>query len=317
MMATFRKRYGKWQVRIQRQFQPSLSKTFDKLIDAKIWGREQERILDLGLQIAQPKIQLSKLLVRYRDEILPSKKNTRPDYYRINQILKFPLSKYALQDLRSQHIVQFRDQLLSLKKSSNTIRLYLAIVSHLYTIAINEWGYENLNNPVSKIRRPKLPPSRDIRLNDQQIMKIIHHTHSPLLPDLILIALHTAMRCSEIVNLEWEDIDYEKKQIHVKNTKNNHNRFIPINDELISLFRKQPLAESKIFPITSHAVGVAFRRACIRAEEPGVCFHTLRHEAISRMFEKGLDIPKVSLISGHLNWKILKKYCHLSLRNIS
>ena len=89
MMATFRKRYGKWQVRIQRQFQPSLSKTFDKLSDAKMWAREQERILDLGLQIAQPKIQLSKLLIRYRDETLPSKKNTRPDYYRINQILKF------------------------------------------------------------------------------------------------------------------------------------------------------------------------------------------------------------------------------------
>jgi len=313
MMATFRKRYGKWQVRIQRQFQPSLSKTFDKLSDAKIWGREQERILDLGLQIAQPKIQLSILLIRYRDEILPSKKNTRPDYYRINQILKFPISKYALQDLRSQHIVQFRDQLVSLKKSANTIRLYLAIVSHLYTIAINEWGYENLNNPVSKIRRPKLPPSRDFRLNDQQIMKIIHHTQSPLLPDLILIALHSAMRCSEIVNLEWQDIDYEKKQIHVKNTKNNHNRFVPMNDELINLFRKQPLADSKIFPITSHAVGVAFRRACIRAEELGVCFHTLRHESISRMFEKGLDIPKVSLISGHMNWLILKRYAHIKI----
>jgi len=313
MMATFRKRYGKWQVRIQRQFQPNLSKTFDKLTDAKIWGREQERILDLGLQIAQPKIQLSKLLVRYRDEILPSKKNTRPDYYRINQILKFPISKYALQDLKSQHVVQFRDQLVSLNKSANTVRLYLAIVSHLYTIAINEWGYENLNNPVSKIRRPKLPPSRDIRLNDQQIMNIIHHTQSPLLPDIILIALHSAMRCSEIVNLEWQDIDYEKKQIHVRNTKNNHNRFIPMNGELIILFRKQPLADSKIFPMTSHAIGVAFRRACIRAEEQGVCFHTLRHEAITRMFEKGLDIPKVSLISGHLNWKILKKYSHLSI----
>jgi len=313
MMATFRKRYGKWQVRIQRQFQPSLSKTFDKLSDAKIWGREQERILDLGLQIAQPKIQLSTLLIRYRDEILPSKKNTRPDYYRINQILKFPLSKYALQDLRSQHIVQFRDQLVSLKKSANTIRLYLAIVSHLYTIAINEWGHENLNNPVSKIRRPKLPPSRDVRLNDQQIMKIIHHTQSPLLPDLILIVLHSAMRCSEIINLEWQDIDYEKKQIHVRNTKNNHNRFIPINDELISILKKQPLADNKIFNITSHAVSVAFRRASLKAEELGICFHTLRHEAITRMFEKGLDIPKVSLISGHLSWLILKKYTHLKI----
>ena len=66
-----------------------------------------------------------------------------------------------------------------------------------------------------------------------------------------MIALHTAMRCSEIVNLELQDIDYEKKQIHVRNTKNNHNRFIPMNDELSSIFRKQPLADSKIFPITS------------------------------------------------------------------
>ena len=74
-MATYRKRNNKWQVRIQRQNYPSIAKTFVYKEDAKVWARQQEREIDLGIEVANQDITLKTLLTRYQQEILPSKKN--------------------------------------------------------------------------------------------------------------------------------------------------------------------------------------------------------------------------------------------------
>ena len=46
-------------------------------------------------------------------------------------------------------------------------------------------------------------------------------------------------------------------------------------------------------------------------------FHDLRHEAISRLFEKGLSIPEVALISGHRDFRMLFRYTHLRAEDIA
>jgi len=62
--------------------------------------------------------------------------------------------------------------------------------------------------------------------------------------------------------------------------------------------------------LTSHAVSVAFYRACKRAGISNASFHTLRHEAVSRLFEKGLNPMEVAAISGHKSMQMLKRYNH-------
>lgn len=52
-------------------------------------------------------------------------------------------------------------------------------------------------------------------------------------------------------------------------------------------------------------------RACDRLKIPDLHLHDLRHDGISRLFESGLGIPEVSMISGHLSWENLKRYTHL------
>ena len=180
-MATYRKRNNKWQVRIQRQNYPSIAKTFVYKDDAKIWARQQEREMDLGIEVANQDITLKTLLTRYQQEILPSKKNYQPDNYRINIILNHPIASLKMKHIKSQQIGLFRDELIHQHKSANTIRLYLAILSHLFTIAKTEWGFDNLINPILKIRRPRLPQSRDTRLSDDDIHLICRKSQSKLL----------------------------------------------------------------------------------------------------------------------------------------
>ena len=78
-------------------------------------------------------------------------------------------------------------------------------------------------------------------------------------------------------------------------------------------------AAPEIFPVTADAISAAFTRACYATgintedmpEELRLHFHDLRHDGVSRLFEMGWNIPKVSAVSGHRSWQSLKRYTHL------
>jgi len=74
---------------------------------------------------------------------------------------------------------------------------------------------------------------------------------------------------------------------------------------------------TKVFNITAHAISIAFGRACRRAKLTNLHFHDLRHEAITRLFERGLSLPEVATISGHKTWTMLRRYTHLSAESIA
>lgn len=316
-MASFRKRNNKWQVRIQRHDYPPIAKSFIELKTAKQWASKVEREMDKGIFVPNRSEQLGKCLIRYQQEILPTKKNFQPDWYRINRLCQHTIANKNIKVIRSHDVANLRDELIKDNKSANTIRLYLAILSHLYTIARTEWGFDNLNNPVLKIRRPRLPQSRDTRLSNDDIHRICQHSQSTLLPLLIHVALDTAMRVSEIVKLRVTDCDFKKRMITVRNTKNYHDRYIPMTKKVEKILQHQTrLQEDMLFHITSHAVSVAFYRACKRAGIPNASFHTLRHEAVSRLFEKGLNPMEVATISGHQSMQVLKRYAHIQTAHL-
>src|SRR5271156_2307628 len=69
--------------------------------------------------------------------------------------------------------------------------------------------------------------------------------------------------------------------------------------------------ENRIFPYNHRSAGTAFRRACRDLKIEDLHFHDLRHEGTSRLFEAGFRIEQVSLVTGHKDWKMLRRYTHL------
>lgn len=69
--------------------------------------------------------------------------------------------------------------------------------------------------------------------------------------------------------------------------------------------------EDRIFPFNSKSVGTAFTRARSKLGILDLCFHDLRHEATSRLFEQGHDIPEVAAVTLHSSWNELKRYTQL------
>ncbi len=81
-----------------------------------------------------------------------------------------------------------------------------------------------------------------------------------------------------------------------------------------SILREQkPFAgrSIRVFPYNSKSVSAAFTRACQHLKIKDLRFHDLRHEATTRLFEAGFSIEQVALVTGHKDWKMLKRYTNL------
>ena len=103
----------------------------------------------------------------------------------------------------------------------------------------------------------------------------------------------------------------------MSDTKNGSSRTIPLSNSAIHIIENLPLSfNKKLFSITESSLKFYWTQALKRADIKGFCFHQLRHEAISRFFEKGLSIPEVALISGHKDVRMLFRYTHLKAEDI-
>jgi len=310
-MASIRKRSGKYEVRICRKDHPTQCKSFLTLKDAQLWAKRIEVALERGEAVGtQRHVVLSTLIERYRLHVTPSKKGAYAEDRRLRKWLQHPLAGRDAHSVKASEIASWRDQRLK-KVASNTVRLDLAALSVVFGEAQREWGYTTLPNPLQQIRRPSPGRSRDRRIEGDEFIRVVSETESPMLAEIMTFAVETAMRLSEIVALRWDNIDLDRSIAKLPDTKNGCVRYVPLSRTAIQLLKDLGGREGRVFRITSHAVTVAFRRAAQRAGIANLRFHDLRHEAVSKLFEKGLNPIEVASVSGHRTMAMLQRYAHL------
>jgi len=121
------------------------------------------------------------------------------------------------------------------------------------------------------------------------------------------------MRRGEILSLTWNNVDLQKRVARLIDTKNGEGRSVPLTQKATALLLALPRSiDGRVFATTAEAVKLAFQRAVVRAGIEDFHFHDLRHEGVSRLFEKGLNVMEVASISGHKTLQMLKRYTHLS-----
>jgi len=137
--------------------------------------------------------------------------------------------------------------------------------------------------------------------------------------NIIVFALETAMRRSEIARLDWKYIDIECGTAYLPKTKNGSARTVPLSPAAQWLLSSNGLLssleggikEGQVFGMSATAITTAMTRATTKAGIDDLIFHDLRHEAISRLFEMGFDSMEVAEISGYKTIQLLKRYTHL------
>ena len=311
-MAHIRKRNSKWQCIVRVHGYPPMTKTFKQKIDALRYSRDLEnKLFREQHNIAKKKFpKFREVLERYRDEVVIHKRSKDMETKLINYLLTEGFVNFGVNLVDAKLIAQYRDRALRSLKSSSVNRR-LAIISHCFTIAKKEWGYDVVN-PVLSIRRPKNPDPRDRRFTKEEINKILTcNRTSPHMKFIIELALETGMRRSEIANVRSEHIKGNTLKIVQAKVKP---RTIPLTPRAVELLKyNMPIKMS------SNAIHLSWVRICKRHSIEDARFHDLRHEALSRMFEvKSLNVPEVQLISGHLEPRTLMRvYANLRPKDLA
>lgn len=320
-MATIRKLRGKWQAMVRRKGIPPRCKSFAKKTDAERWARDLEAQVDNAGWLPDTRqaerITLGEILKRYREEVSPRKRSAQTEISRIDGILRRDVCHRTLAMLTSADMASYRDQRLKTVAPATVIR-ELNTISHAIDTAQRDWGIHIARNPLKLVRRPVPPKGRNRRLlegEEQRLLEACDKGRNPWIKPIIVVALETGMRRGEIVSLRWEHVDLTRKVAHLPITKNGDSRDVPLSGRAISLLQDLltwPNRDAdRVFPITGHAVQLAWEHLKERAKVRELRFHDLRHEAVSRLFEKGLGIAEVSTISGHKELRMLARYTHL------
>jgi integrase len=269
---------------------------------------------------------LRELLERYLAEITPLKKGAAPETARILALLRHPMAQHVVAGIRGVDIACYRDERLN-KVCSGTVKRDLVILSHLFEVARKEWGV-HVQNPVRDIKTPSDSKARDRRLQSDEhgqnseetrLLAACQRARNPYLLPIVRLALETAMRQGELVSLHWEHIDLTRRTAHLPDTKNGESRTVPLSTTAVKILRSLPRSiHGQVFPgLTTEAVKRAYARAVRRATIEDLRFHELRHEATSRLFEKGLNIMEVASITGHKDLRMLRRYTHLKAEDLA
>jgi integrase len=254
---------------------------------------------------------------RYLNEITPSKKGAKQERNRIKAWQRHPLAVKTLASIRGSDIAAYRDQRLKADVSPTTVTNDLIVLSHLFTIAKKEWGMEGLVNPVSLIRRPKLPRRRDRRLLPGEEERLLAAARYPM-REMLILAIDTAMRAGELLSLRWENVDLKARTAKLLDTKNGEERMVPLTIRAVQVLSSMPRRiDGFVLPqMGNDHVSHRFQAVCRRAGIKGLRPHDLRHEATSRLFEKGWDIMSVAAVTGHKTLAMLKRYTHLRAEDL-
>lgn len=199
----------------------ALDPDFKRVLESRVKKKEADQFT------------LASALKRYLDEVTPRKKGADRERDRIRRWQARSLAKRPMADIGGKDIAEFRDAERKRGLAENSIRLEIALLSVVFETARKEWGYESLSNPCKAIKLPSGSNQRDRRLEmdeEEYLLKGVREScRNIYAAPIVEFALSTAMRQSEILGLEWERVDKEKKIAILLDTKNGEQRAVPLS----------------------------------------------------------------------------------------
>jgi integrase len=316
-MASITKRAGGWFVQIRRKgFEPQF-RTFRVKADAERWAREREAKIDRGEEPLDRRslrsTTLGDLIDRYVREVTPGKRSAESERLRLGKMRSHNMASLRLVDVSAAAITGYRDGRAAVVKPG-TIARELGLLHTIIEVARRDWGFGIPQNVVGQVRRFPVRNARDRRLERDEFVRLrmaVSSNRNKLVAPAIYLAIETALRRGELLDLRWQYIDLQNRTAHVPHTKTGNARTVPLTDRAVAILQALPRSEERVFPMSAMALRLSWNRVRERAGMPDLRFHDLRHEAISRFAEMGLTAAELAVISGHRDPRMLMRYTHL------
>ncbi|TCV85867.1 site-specific integrase [Sulfurirhabdus autotrophica] len=331
-----------------------VTETFDTILEARAFrdSKNVAKALDPDFKrVVASRIKkqeaasftISKALDRYLREVTVLKKGAAEEKYKIGKLKRYDIAKIGFYSCSADDIAMFLSTLKDEGMSDNGRRKYALILSHLYNIALKRWRMA-VSNPASSIELPSNGPSRDRRLESGEEVRFyaqLGKARNKFVLPITKLAVETAMRRGELLSLQWKDITYHDDgtgTAALYDTKNGENRVVPLSTKAVAVLKglTRPIKGGQVFNVDKVQLRAALAAALKRARKeyalecekigrdsnPGFLrnlrFHDLRHEATSRLFERGVfDSMEVASITGHKTLQMLKRYTHLRAEDLA
>jgi integrase len=340
---------SRWRAQVRKRGQ-SIAKTFKTKGAAEAWAREKEVEIDKGQNAFDAAtVTVGDLVKKYREARAESDRavKAKSNEYYILQRLEDAFQSHFASRLTTQQIVKFAQDRRKAGAGGYTVDMD---ISKLGTVLRHTASLLGLTLPdaigaarptLHHLRLIDAGGKRDRRPTPEEIEKIFawfaeHPERQQAMPDLLRVAMQCAFRRGELFNLRWDDIDAENHLALVRDRKHprqkvGNNEWIPLIGDSFEVIMRQPrypvppeYAEKRaadpktpphkndyIFRFDKGTASKYFKQAC---DEKGIVdlhLHDLRHEATSALFEAGWQIPEVAAVTGHKDWRNLKRYTNL------
>jgi integrase len=280
--------------------------------------REAEKILALrvsevqrGVFIKPVNITLPDLGDRYIEYAKVHKRSWKRDVQMLGNLQAF-FGPSKLRDITPLRVEEYQQARVK-DVCPATSNRELALLKHMFNMA-ERWGQHQGTNPV---RLVKFLPENNLQfktLSEDDEQRLLEAS-PPYLRDMILFAINTGLRTSDIFNLQWEEVDIEEKRLKKIIKKNERRLSLPLNDTAFEIVKARQQHGPYVFhnPMTGDRfkdVKGALAAAVKRAKLGKVTWHMFRHTFASRLTRQGVDIVTVKELLGHGNISVTMRYAH-------
>jgi integrase len=239
-----------------------------------------------------------------------------------NRILPV-LGNKPLAQLGVRDIDRLKAHYVGTGTSAKTVNNYLAILHRCLRSAV-EWELLDYIPPFQML---KVAPPSFRYLEPEEARRLVTAAPAGTLRTMIVVALQTGLRASELQGLEWQDVDLGRRTLCVRRgvvegfvapPKNNRLRYIALSDGVISELEALPRSHERVFPSLGRLSSYATMRRELReiAKAAGVTgrfgWHTLRHSFASHLVSAGAPLKVVQEALGHSSYDMTLRYAHLS-----
>lgn len=334
-MASINKRGTRWFAQIRRAGHKSISKSFPSKSLASEWARRTEAAMDmLDYQDTRAlhSITFGDLIAKYRREMEVVRKFGR-NKDAVLKALTTELGAVPMASFTTERLNQFTAKRRAAGAGGVTVSIDLVYIGAVLKTAKQIWKYPVDPTVVSEARahlayigvstrgkERSRRPTADELVRIKAFFAAKPRQQVPM-GEIIDFAVATAMRLGEIIRIQWEDLNETDRTVIIRDRKHPRDKVgndqeVPLLGDAFAIAMRQPRAGARIFPVTEGTVSTIFPRACNRLEIEDLAFHDLRHEGVSRLFEKGYTIEQVALVSGHRDWKMLARYTQIRAKDL-
>jgi len=229
-----------------------------------------------------------------------------------------------LTDIKPAMVSNYKTQRRGEGASPRTIQYELTLMSHAFNLAIMDWELIDVN-PLKKVKKETVNNSIERWLTKEEEDQLLKASPK-WLQDIIRFAVNTGFRQSEVLDLKWSQIDFERKTVTISEQKNKGVDTLPLNEATLEVLKekssKSHIGDDLVFPTGQNTrflnrnVFRMFVSATEKVNIKKLRFHDLRHTFATRLVQNGVDIYTVQKLGRWKSIKMVERYSHHNVESL-